>query len=154
MNIFVFGPAALPDTTGTGQVATSPVMELFHCPSDIGFTDNPTAISESFKQPMFQYFGNSYAANVLLGQSAQTGDPDMVWSLGPYLRPATRIPAPSETVAYFETFADAAHRYRDTSDNPQPHYSVMGWHRRLGRFNVAFCDGHVRTVSMLKSDFF
>jgi len=152
MNVFLFGQDVLRDTSGTGEVATAPVMEMFHCPSDIGYTDNPVPISDAFKTPMFVLYGNSYVANVSF--IVLTEDPDNVWSRGPFLRPVNRIPVPSETVAYSESFSEAARFHRDTSDNPQPHYSVLGWHRRLGRFNLAFCDGHVGIVAMLKGDWF
>lgn len=154
MNVFLFGPQCLPDTSGTGEVVTSASMEVFHCPSDKGLLDSPEDVSSYFRMANFARNGNSYYANTMFVRSASFGDIEEVWSLGPYLRPVTRILQAADTISYWETIGVEARDKRETSDRPPPYYSVMGWHRRLGRFNVAFCDGNVRTVSMLKNDWY
>ena len=77
-----------------------------------------------------------------------------MFSLSPYGRPVSRIPAPSETLLYSESIHWLA-RWNTVSASKNPNQgtgappaTLPGWHGKLGRFNIGFVDGHASTIMM------
>lgn len=137
-------------------------LDVFRCPADDGppggahcpdWINNPGRSS-------FDHFGNSYAANTFmiwsaggpLGPGFESGE---MGSNSPYLRPASRIPAPSRVINYEENigrWAWACRRERcDGSLNgldlspgvdPGPTKALRGWHDKDWTYLRGFADGH------------
>ncbi len=142
----------------------------YRCPSDTGYagggylyTGGRHQRDESlFKQEgltAYDHYGVSYAANVFYITGGITGD--QVRSQSPYMCPVSRIPTPSDTIAYQEwpsRFAwlwgswcnpDTGCCKAGREDHTYHQFAtVPGWHRIDFGFNVAFADGHAAMVEM------
>jgi prepilin-type processing-associated H-X9-DG protein len=100
-------------------------------------------------QTSFDFFGNSYAANMFM-ISASGG---IMSSNSPYLRGLSTVPNPQRTFNYEENigrWAWAAKRQNPACDfipavDPGPKGTVRGWHGKDWTYNYAFVDGHVDT---------
>lgn len=136
-------------------------LDAFRCPGDDGppggahcpdWINNPGRSS-------FDHFGNSYAANTFMiwspgGRLGPDFENNEMGSNSPYLRPATRIPAPSRVISYEENigrWAWACRRERCNGGNgldlspgidPGPTKALRGWHDKDWTYNRAFADGH------------
>ncbi|KAA0219742.1 MAG: prepilin-type N-terminal cleavage/methylation domain-containing protein [Phycisphaerae bacterium] len=105
----------------------------------------------------YDWFGNSFAANVFL--IAISGGRNPMSSNGPYLRPITRIPTPSNTIYYEENIGRWAWASRRESDfcqglglpgvDPGRTKSLNGWHGKDWTYNRAFVDAHVEFQKIL-----
>ncbi len=144
LNRILYGPGVGPGTD----------FKLFQDPADTGFADssgfdpaNILAWPNWLNQPVWQLTGASYAANCF--RNYGSNPPSF---FGPYLRPHSRIPNTSETIGYIQApgLSAAANTIQFGQTPPE---NVMGWNGKLGKFNVAFCDGSGSTVSMLHTDF-
>ncbi len=146
LNRFMFGPGI----TGNDD------FSQFQCPGDTGWVDAPFYATDSWRsqwktRPFWQSTGTSYRAN-----AARAGNGVTTYSMSPYARPVTRIPAPSETLLYSETIHWLA-RWNTVSASEdvtggtgQPPATIRGWHGKMGRFNIGFVDGHAGTIVMDK----
>ena len=82
-------------------------------------------------------------------------------SQSPYMLPQSRIPTPSETIAYQEvpsmfawlwgSWANSGCEWADRDDliDPRGRFAAIpGWHRRDFGFSVGFADGHADFVTI------
>jgi prepilin-type N-terminal cleavage/methylation domain-containing protein/prepilin-type processing-associated H-X9-DG protein len=144
LNRYVFGP----NTTDKGDFG------MYQCPGDFGWVDAPFYSSSSWRdqwktRPFFLSTGTSYRANC-----ARASDGYTTWTMSPYFRPVSRIPAPAETMLYSESIHWLA-RWNTVSASTDalggtgtPPATIPGWHGKLGRFNICFVDGHASTIMM------
>lgn len=120
-------------------------FDVFRCGGDQGIRPAPVNFEPYFLQPKydalstFDVVGTSYRLNNHIDFLSKT--PYFKYFYGPYLRPRTRIPQPSEVVLLEETAAEVA-KWND------PSVASPGWHRRSNMYNVAFADGHVGTIRL------
>lgn len=141
-------------------------LDLFRCPGDDGpprgahcqcWIDNEDRSS-------YDHFGTSYAANVFMvfSRSGCVDSSDCsgvcvrneMASNSPYLRPISRVPAPSRTLYYEENIGRWAWACRNelgfcafigAGVDPGPTKAVRGWHARDWTYNRAFVDAHAET---------
>ncbi len=144
LNRYVLGPRCSPNDD----------FRMFQCPGDVGWVDAPFYATESWPsewklRPFFESTGTSYRAN-----AARAGDGQSLYTMSPYARPASRIPAPSETLLYSESIHWLA-RWNTVSASEDPQQStyqdpatIPGWHGQMGRFNIGFVDGHASMIVM------
>lgn len=80
--------------------------------------------------------------------------------LGVYARPISRIPDTGTTIAFSEARADET---QDTNEVwgrfgangiADRLGELTGWHKRLGRFNLAYADGHANFADMGKGTYY
>ncbi len=160
-----FGPATRPmnDILYKGGFKVSPpdddvgmlhdttlALDLFKCPADDGSPRGGHCqdwINDGSDISSFDWFGNSYAANLFM--TASTGGPDRhMYSNSPYMRPTTRVPTPARTLYYEENIGRWAWAARkDICDfldgiNIGPTKVIRGWHGDDWTYNRAFVDAH------------
>jgi prepilin-type N-terminal cleavage/methylation domain-containing protein/prepilin-type processing-associated H-X9-DG protein len=152
LNRFMYGDN-IRDNAGTTQQGDGTSLQVYNCPSDTGIPDTPgytPLYPAQIDNPAYKVTGTSYVANALF--RAVGGGGTGVWSFTPYLRSITRIPNASDVIAYWEdignvTLANSAANY----GSPTP-VDIRGWHKKMGRINVGFCDGSAAMTQMTKSD--
>ncbi len=143
LNQFIFGA----ELTGDEDYS------LFQCPGDFGWVEAPFYAASWPAQwrtrPFHASTGTSYRAN-----AARAARAERIFSMSPYLRPVTRIPAPAETLSYSESIHWLA-RWNTTSASQDaytptgmPPMTIPGWHGKPGRFNIGFADGHAAWILM------
>lgn len=129
-------------------------LELYHCPADNG---PPLAAhcSRWVRNPgrsSYDHFGTSYAANKFSTQLS-----GQLYSNSPYMRPASRVPNPSRTIAYEENIGRWAWASRREIDGclwiglgvwPGPTKAIKGWHGKNWSFNRSFVDTHAEMQSV------
>lgn len=126
-------------------------LDVYRCPSDTGQTGMHCSPFQLQSLTSYDYFGTSYNANIFM-----TGSSDgSVFSNSPYLRPMSRVPNPSATLAYMENngrFAWAASPELSEcmfiGDGRGFPGKAKGWHGKDWTFNAAFIDGHADTIYM------
>ncbi len=116
--------------------------ELFQCPTEDGIPPAPVDFDDYFLDDRWagmtthEITGTSYRLNnhinFLGGQWDQ-------FFYGPYLRPRTRVPDPSQTVILEEAVTEVG-KWNE------PSFPVKGWHGKNHRFNVTFVDGHAGAI--------
>ncbi len=127
-------------------------LDVYRCPGDFGYTGNHYLSWRNSGLSSFDHYGNSYAVNARF--IGVPGGGCFLSSNSPFLRPASRIPSPSQTILYMENsgrFANQRNYGIDgcvflgggTGENSAP---IHGWHGADFEFNTAFCDGSVRRV--------
>ncbi len=129
---------------------------LFQCPADLGLPQREYVGAGDYwdqameSQPMHVSVGTSYWGNAYRGFGVLGDRPGKrFWSVGVFLRPVGRIPAPAETVLYGEAIAWEQLALTGNMGGG-PAFTVRGlagWHGE-DRFNLGFGDGHARSVSM------
>ncbi len=131
-------------------------LGLFRCPAD----DGPPRGGHcrdwvASDQSSFDYFGNSYAANVFMVANSGGG---LMRSNSPYMRPVTRVPTPARTIYYEENIGRWAWAARQENCDlegvmpgvdPGPTKIIRGWHGRDWTYNRAFVDGHAEVQKVL-----
>lgn len=98
----------------------------------------------------FELVGTSYWGNACRGQFGEDAESDgPIRSFSVFMRPVERIPAASDTVLYMEMPALFNLTYSVDGDTIQFWtIGVDGWHGDGSKFNFAFCDGRVESVSL------
>ena len=120
-------------------------LELYQCPTDKGVQPAPVDFEPFYftppaiGKPIWYSAGTSYRLNNQIDFLGQT--PYTEYFYGPYMRPATRVPAASQTVILEETVAEVA-KWNSTR------YITPGWHGKANFFNVAFVDGHSAVIHL------
>jgi prepilin-type N-terminal cleavage/methylation domain-containing protein len=162
LNRFMYGGNIrdMSDSGGAQQNDTK-VFELFQCPSDGPPPITPNWSYDSdpifnqmgvYSRTIFESVGTSYSGNAIY--RASSGGGGARYSFGPYLRPINRIPQTSQTILYMEELARLALLESPVGENgPGMPVSFLGWHRKIGSHNVAFCDGSANTINMRYEDF-
>lgn len=131
-------------------------LDIFKCPADIGYTGLHYASFRNFGLSSFDHYGNSYAASTLWTGFA--GGNCRLLSNSAFLRSASNVPAPTQTILYMENNGRFAWRKNFgtqdgcqflSGDTPvESNMDTIGWHNRPWLFNAAFVDGHVATIEM------
>jgi prepilin-type N-terminal cleavage/methylation domain-containing protein len=145
-------------------------LPIYRCPSDDGYAgggflytggrhlrDETHFRNEALSA--YDHFGTSYSANVFFIIGGSLGM--RVRSQSPFLTPLTRIPSPSESIAYQEWPSRFAWLWGSWCTPPsgccwanrEEHISghfqtIPGWHKRDFGFAVTFVDGHASMVEM------
>ncbi|MCC7292850.1 MAG: prepilin-type N-terminal cleavage/methylation domain-containing protein [Phycisphaerales bacterium] len=96
----------------------------------------------------YDWFGTSFSANIFMIAQQGSGVRFMDTN-SPYLRPTTRIPAPSRVIYYEENIGRWAWAAEDdvcAHVNPgvdiDPGRTLQGWHGKDWFYNRTFVDGH------------
>jgi prepilin-type processing-associated H-X9-DG protein len=136
-------------------------VSVYQCPGDDGFQGNHyyewAKTTHDYGWSSYQHFGTSYSAAILW--SPPVGDSAYVVSNSAYLRPASTIPNPGNTLIYIENVGRYCWCHHDPAAIalgpdilPQPEYpEALGgpeWHGEGWRFNAAFADGHVGAIKV------
>ncbi len=145
-------------------------LGIYRCPSDTGYAGGGFIYTggrhlrdeRHFKDEgltAYDHFGTSYAANCFFIIGGVEGN--RVRSQSMYMAPLSRVPTPSETIAYQEMPSLFAWLWgtwhgSDCEDIQPPRDSLVlysfntipGWHRRNFGFTVAFGDGHAEMVEI------
>jgi prepilin-type processing-associated H-X9-DG protein len=143
----LFGPSNL--NRQGAFIDTQLELDAYRCPSD----DGPPQAAHcqnwvnSGGQTSFDFFGNSYAANMFM----TAGFDGRMSSISPYLRSLSDVPNPQRTFNYEENigrWAWATRRQNPSCEwvpavDPGPKGTVRGWHGKDWTYNYAFVDGHV-----------
>ncbi len=145
-------------------------LPIFRCPSDRGYTGYHSPAWQQSRLSSYDHYGTSYSANALwfatfgpqwIDELHDQSDCEAV-SIGPLLRPISRVPNPANTVYYMENagrFAWVFHlserRFVYTgclSPREDPwrcnDEHIKGWHGRPFHFTTAFVDGHAGVAKM------
>jgi prepilin-type N-terminal cleavage/methylation domain-containing protein len=128
-------------------------LELFKCPSDDGpprVAHCQDWIEKGDTISSYDWFGNSYAANVFMTAPSTGG---LMNSNSPYMRPITRVPSPARTLYYEENIGRWAWAARNDpctiadiiGVNIDPFKAIEGWHGDDWTYNRAFVDAHAET---------
>jgi len=127
-------------------------FQLFQCPGDeYGWQAWP-----GFDPPIIEAGGSSheveasyYKANGTSFRMNNLSWDDHVIG-GVYGRPISRIPNTAETIGFMECRALQTLRTNDVWEGPGMLESgeLTGYHKKLGFFNLAFCDGHAAFLDM------
>jgi prepilin-type N-terminal cleavage/methylation domain-containing protein len=126
--------------------ADSKKMEMYHCPSDMGYPKNSQWIQdcpiEASEIPLYDMLGNGYRINTC----------GLVWIANPQKLAAVSVSAwghqsstvdnPSRTVLYSEPLFYNFSR-QDINEDPTL-VPIEGWHKRVMSDNVAYCDGSAK----------
>lgn len=124
----------------------------FQCPSDKGMVDLANGYVDAYPTSvtsMWESKGTSYQGEFIWFNAGTHG-----LRVGPFLRPSNLIPQSAEVVLFFESrFAQAylqSSEYVAGGPFGGDVVDIPGWHGKLGQFNVAFTDGNVRNITVLK----
>lgn len=132
-------------------------LDDFKCPGD----DGPPRGGHCFNwvddgsTSSYDWFGNSYAANVFL--TGATSGAGYLASNSPYLRPISRVPNAARTIYYEENigrWAWAAKReicpaLGHNGVDIGPLKTLRGWHGQDWTYTRAFCDAHAEYQKIL-----
>ena len=135
---------------GSVDQADMKKLELYHCPSDMGYPNDSKWIQdcppESFELPLYDILGNSYRINVA-GFVWIGGSPG-AFSVAAWGHKASSVENPSRVVLYSEPLFYNMSRQNESDDPTR--VPLAGWHRKVMSDNVAFCDGSARMTKVGK----
>lgn len=131
---------------GSVEEADHGEMKLFRCPSDRGYPDHPDIDDSPLSNAdrlCYETIGNSYRASlycILPGPGAMY---DGAFAIGPWGHSLSSIESPSQVAAFGEpTFFNMIGMDNGIAE-PDP-VVALGWHGRMMRDNLVFCDGSAR----------
>jgi len=127
-------------------------FQLFRCPDDEGLPAQTQGSQDLFWAPsmqvqsMFSSVGTSYGGNAYRGTEQVHGSLQY-FSVGPFLRSSSRIPAPGSVVLFYE----AVMWYNiifvpEGTSSSFLWQGLRGWHDPQPRYSLAFADGHADTL--------
>jgi hypothetical protein len=133
-------------------------LGLYQCPSDNGPPRGghcPSWVEHYEPISSYDWFGNSYAANVFMTAPNAVGQP--MSSNSPYMRPTTRVPTPARTLYYEENIGRWAWAMRNEwcdflpppGPDPGPTNAIRGWHGQDWWYNRAFVDAHAEYQQLI-----
>ncbi len=141
-------------------------LPIFRCPSDRGHVGHHLRAWRESGLSSYDHYGTSYSANALWFARTYPEAGRKICeavSIGPLLRPISRVPNPANTVYYLENagrFSWLYHVYQPGTSywwpacvyslensirNPE---QIKGWHGRPFHFTSTFVDGHAGVVKM------
>ncbi len=159
----------------SGQIEDASLdLDAFRCPSDTGAPAYASAAWKASGLTSFDHYGTSYSANVIWTIISNVQGCNRRWSNTPYVRAASRIPTPQNTILYMENVGRWSWRVNygattclvaelgepdpcntctqvqcGTNDwVPMGKPTIKGWHGRNWWFDVAFADTSAANVLM------
>jgi prepilin-type N-terminal cleavage/methylation domain-containing protein len=150
-------------------------IDAFRCPGDDGYKNFHFIAWRKSGLSSYDHYGNSYVGNTAWVITSATCN---LTSNGPFMRPASRIPTPQNTILYMENVGRFAPRLNTGSPclpelgegsncggecgavcpagantpnwttNIPPKPTIKGWHGRPWYFNLAFCDGSAANLKI------
>jgi len=122
----------------------------YQCPGEeFGFQQIPGAgsmgIPDATETSYFTEYGVAFRTNNLSYTNGVIA--------GVYGRPKTRVPSAADTVAWMEARAQQTLRNNDAIMPGAINFTLTGYHRRLGFFNLGYADGHADFVNMAPDTF-
>ncbi len=143
-------------------------LPIFRCPSDRGYTGYHLPPWRESGLSSYEHYGTSYSANALWFAGTWSDWKTMdkhceAMSLGPLLRPISRVPNPANTVYYMENagrfgwlyHVDGGYYYhsglcmRFLDDSMRDlEFQINGWHGHPFHFTSTFVDGHAAVAKM------
>jgi prepilin-type N-terminal cleavage/methylation domain-containing protein/prepilin-type processing-associated H-X9-DG protein len=138
--------------------AAHATYQEYHCPGDRGESAEggwrPSFSSvrpAGYRESMFLATGNSYLGDYPLSHPIRVGGERAYLRFGTFMRPVSRIPAPAETLLFYETVLMqailSAEEMQEVGHEIEP-LDVVGWHGRVGEFNAVMADGHVQRLTV------
>lgn len=97
-------------------------------------------------KPYFNAYGTSYRLNNLAVSGGPAPSGPKIYGI--YGRPVSRIPDTGDTVGWMEARAAQTVFSNPESQFFSSAFELTGYHRKLGFFNLGFCDGHASTADM------
>lgn len=135
--------------TGGLNYADTKKIEMFHCPSDVGYArstltapidDAPAA---NANRPCYDSLGNSYRGSLycLMNQSGNGES----FAIGPWGHRLSTILSAARTIQFGEpTFFNMIGL--DSGGNDRDPILLTGWHKKPMTDNLIFCDGSARST--------
>lgn len=132
-------------------------LPIFRCPSDRGYTGHHFQAWQNSKLSSYDHFGTSYT--VVTSWVGVAGAGCTLWSNSAYLRPASRVPNPANTLFFQENCGRFGWRknYGNSADGGcgslqgtplEVTTYIKGWHGKNWNFAASFVDGHAATIVM------
>ncbi|MCZ6652402.1 MAG: hypothetical protein O7D91_05175, partial [Planctomycetota bacterium] len=124
------------------------VLDVFKCPSDIGFEERDTSIPDKYQTEkkfgvsLYDIYGSSYRTGAPLIGREDTGE--TLSAIGAWMRPMSQIPNPSRVLMISET-KNSGNEYWNGWQFGGDRYN-WGWHGKIRTHNHTFADGHARPV--------
>lgn len=131
------------------------VFKVFQCPGDdYGWQQWPgqNSLAVEVERPYYAANGTAFRLNNLSYNDGTI--------LGVYGRPVSRIPDTGATVGFMEARAWQTVNVNEVwgalgiGGIAERLGELTGWHRRIGRFNLAYADGHVSFADMGRGTFY
>ncbi len=145
-NRFLYGANDINPNTTPGDIG---VFKEFQCPGEDrgwqdwpGFGGLPTEVEKSY----YAANGTTFRMNNLSWTDGTIG--------GVYQRPINRIPDTGATVGFMECRAFQTLWTNEVWGFLSEHGELTGYHRQLGRFNLAYADGHAGNLDMGEGTFY
>lgn len=129
----------------SGPSAGDP-LQVFHCPSDTGYPDNPRiddAPHENAERACFDSLGNSYRANLFAIYPRAAEPYEGAFSPGPWGHKLSTIPMPAQVPILGEPLFFNMIGMDSGIISPDPVLTV-GWHGQQSIENLLFADGSAR----------
>ncbi len=128
-------------------------LDTYRCPSDNGYQGIHYSDWRDSGLTSYDFWGTSYTTNALW---VRYGGGSPCESNSPFMRPMSRVPAPTNTVYYEENvgrwgylfFPQGTPGQECELRDPWDVGTMRGWHGREWMMNVSFCDGHAGTIKM------
>lgn len=134
---------------GSVNQSDSKKMEMYHCPSDEGYPDDPRIrdnTTAAAKIPMYDLVGNSYRANMggMVALAGGQGSYAGGYTVGPHAHRLSTLSSLSDLLMISDPMVYEMFPINlQSPENRQARY-FMGWHKKLGADNALFADGHVQ----------
>lgn len=125
--------------------------KVFRCPADRGGIPN-----QPLKKEAFDWFGNSYYANIYLVGPSQLNESNpktqsLHEKIDPLVRNTRRSDVTNKHVKVIFLGDNPWHNQWDLSDNrTEIQKKQADWHGKRGYFNILFLDGHVAFTKIYK----
>jgi prepilin-type N-terminal cleavage/methylation domain-containing protein len=144
-NRLLYGPKGIVANTAPGDRG---VFQAFQCPgNELGWQEWPGfgAPAKETENSYYKANGMAYRMNNLAYTDGSYG--------GIYGRSLTRIPDPSQTIAFMEARTYQTIWTNDTWGSLE-HGELTGYHGKLGYFSVTYSDGHSAYVDFGNSTYY
>ncbi|MBL8880598.1 MAG: prepilin-type N-terminal cleavage/methylation domain-containing protein [Phycisphaerales bacterium] len=134
---------------GAISQSDSKKMEMYHCPSDVGYPDDPRIrdnTTAAAKIPMYDLVGNSYRANMGGMVQAESNGPNYYggYTVGPYAHRLSTLSSMSDLLMVSDPLVYEMFPINLASPENRRARLFMGWHKKIGADNALFADGHTQ----------
>lgn len=134
---------------GSVEQSDSKKMEMYHCPSDVGYPDDPRIrdnTTAAAKIPMYDLVGNSYRANMggMVQLNGGQGSYGGGYTVGPHAHRLSTLSSLGDLLMVSDALVYEMFPIRlDTPENRRARLFI-GWHKKIGADNAMFADGSAR----------